>query len=398
MKLSNVKKSLPEIWFLFAFGVGAIQLLSLIFSYDPFLIERVLSLALSAGLLLVLFRSSQQFVFKRSKLTTACCLLLVLLFLLFKSSTTYPAPFASFLFLLIITLQYASWNGQMSNSQIRLNKRIFRYLLLVLSILFISQNKIWFQLGDRFVGFFGSPTTFATWLAALFLFCYFQSPSNTRSKNKEALICWIVVSFFVYTSGTRVNLIFMIIALALIFNPLTLTNKSRALIITINVILIFFVYPIYTFLSGYVESSVLAFRYSDGADTSFGLRSVLFSTVFENFINTGTRGILFGNGAESSRDLIKTLWGADLYPHNDILRIMYDFGVFFVTGFTCLIVYLGSRNTLAMLLTMLYVFSFLHNMIYSPFLIALIVTASTLSTKKYQNKHQLTLQNSVSHP
>lgn len=382
MNKSGFSNILAKSWVYIAILNGLLFLASRAANTDPFLSERAITTAVAAATYLILLLTTKPHIDLKgvllfTSLTTTC------IFVSIKSTIDFPAPAAFFFFVSIIALT-SSRLPHPTNPSSKSATICLLGLIPILLIMYISKGAYFFQQGNRFVGFFSSPTTFSSWLCCLLTLAY--SDNLSKAKNPSLLQLFIITTtaFLIYASGTRINIIIPIIILIHQFTNIGLNNhnsRRAALLITISLVL--FIYPIYEVSTQYIPTEIIAFRFSGGTDTSFGLRYALFSAVSEILYSSSIIELLWGHGAEASRKLIIEQWGVDLFPHNDAIRIIYDFGAIFAAAFILTIINLASRHPLSTVLCILYFISFMHNMIYSHYLIALIIYTSISKNPNY---------------
>ncbi len=134
-------------------------------------------------------------------------------------------------------------------------------------------------------------------------------------------------------------------------------------------------YPIYKLLNK--DSFITTMRYDDGKDPSFQLRYELFERVLLEYSELSGTQQLFGAGSERAREVILTNFKYDHMPHNDFVRILYDFGIIGAILFLSLFIKIGSRNEILFCLVTLYFLSFYHNMVFNLFIVSLIFLHTT---------------------
>lgn len=377
-----------RIWILFVFSIGIVSSLAFYLKFDPFLFERYFSFAIALFFWGVLF-TKKSVNFRVVKSWDIFCLMLFTCWVFLRIESDQLAPVGFFLFFLIIYFFQASLfslRDKFFLSFLSVSKNLYFLVCLVLLLMLVSGREEFYQLGDRFVGFFASPTTFATWMVALYIIS-FSDVVCGFAKQKRSLLLGFVAFFmlflFVYFSGTRVNLVFLLLLVTcFLFRGIFLHRRIRFLMLVLYAVAIFSIYPLYGLFAEYFSSELIAYRYESGVDASFGLRSILFSSVFGEVLESGIFGLFFGQGGESSRNLIVSIWGVDVLPHNDIVRILHDYGAIFCVAYVLFIARLGASNYISMLAALLYMTAFVHNMIYSHYLIVTLVVFSEVGIFK----------------
>jgi hypothetical protein len=379
MKVSSLRSAWPWVWVWFAVLAGMGTYLSRFVSFDPFLAERYLSILICVPFVAIL-ALRQGLIVRRSDVAILLAAMLTVL-VAASSNSNYPAPLGFFVFVLFLLFV----SQKLSPSYTRGHADHIRVVVLCILALLLLQWLIRapgsFQLGNRFVGFFQSPTTLSTWVTSLFVIsCGFSLEARTLRARSIYIATLVLAAFLVYASGTRTNLIFIaLLALSEFIRPALSKRSVRAVLIALAAVAIGFAYPIYGWLAENLPGGLLAYRYGSGVDASAGLRMALFDVVFDSYLDNSWRGLLFGNGAGSSRVVVQLAFGADLLPHNDIVRLLHDFGVVTLVMFMAGVTAVGSRTYISAILSLLYVASFLHNMVYSHYLTALIVLAAGAS-------------------
>ncbi len=299
-------------------------------------------------------------------------LLLILLVLLVSaanfSTVRYSIPilFATYSFFLFLYLTIIE-SGFILKSKI-----VRRYLViyLVMSVMFLFVNHAYMEVGERYIGFTGSPTTFSGLLVALFIL--FDTLSD--QKRWIRILVFLFVFLFVALSKTRLVMIFLIG-----YPFLTYFINKKALnkggVFMVFFLTLFFVYYLYGLVvEKYPE--IITLRYKDARDASFGLRYRLYEIVEENFISGNKWEILFGKGNEYSRNLIIEEIGLDIFPHNDFIRLINDWGVVGGGAFFVLLYRLSLKNITSLLIALLYIVLWYSNMIFNLYLFSILIISS----------------------
>lgn len=255
------------------------------------------------------------------------------------------------------------------------------YIMLGVSILFLFDQTRYTSLG-RYSGFAISPTTFTVFLDSIFIFYIF---SNSKQKNK--LIAFLLLLFFSLISETRLNTLFLLM-LPVLYYLLESSNTktTRSIILSGYIISLNLIYPLYNYYVQINDNNMFAQRYEHGTDSSFGLRYAMFTIVTDDISDSTIQEIFFGKGRGYARQLILEEYDIDLQPHNDFLRFLLDYGLFASFVFLTILFLLAIQNNLSTLISMLYFLAFYHNMIYSYYLISLVMIASIIYQKTLQEK------------
>lgn len=360
-------------WFFCFSSIYVFHSFSKIFSFDPFLAERLFSLAL-VGIVFFLFLWTA--LVNSISVSKGILMLFVYLFVMVFYSLSInkfglgPIFFLAYAGLIAVSVSTVQTEKVLVSNSVS----YFCFLFLVFHLFaFLSGLEVFFQQGDRFVGLFSSPTTFATWVLTLFVVSLISYDFDKPGKGKFLVAFnFALVFLLVFFSGTRTNL-FLVLFLGLYLLIGGLSSRGlRFFSLIMMVALVLLIYPAYSIFTLYVSGDYVAYRFEGGEDTSLGLRVALFNAVFYDLLDSDFLSLLFGHGVESSRYLIERQWGIDILPHNDALRLFYDFGVVFSFCFFGLVSLVAARTHLSFLIGVIYVFSFIHNMIYSHYLISAI--------------------------
>lgn len=255
------------------------------------------------------------------------------------------------------------------------------YIMLGISIVLLFDQTRYATLG-RYSGFAISPTTFTVFLDSIFIFYIFSN-----SKQKYKFIAFFLVLFFSLISETRLNTLFILMLPVLYYLLESINTKiTRSVILSGYIIGLNLIYPLYNYYIQSNDNNMFAQRYESGTDSSFGLRYAMFNIVTDDISNSTIQEIFVGKGRGYSRQLILGEYDIDLQPHNDFLRFLLDYGLFASFIFLTILFLLAIQNNLSTLISMLYFLAFYHNMIYSYYLISLVMIASILYQKHLQIK------------
>ena len=255
---------------------------------------------------------------------------------------------------------------------------IIMYIMLGLSIILLFDQTRYATLG-RYSGFAISPTTFTVFLDSMFIFYIFSN-----SKLNYKIIIFFLLLLFSLLSETRLNTLFLLMIPILYYLLENFNTKTtRSILLSGYIISLNLIYPLYNYYIQNNENNMFAQRYEAGTDSSFGLRYAMFNIVTDELADSTTQEILFGKGRGYARQLILEEYNIDLQPHNDFLRFLLDYGLFASFVFLTILFLLAIQNNLSTLVSMLYFLAFYHNMIYSYYLISLVMIASIM----YQNSN-----------
>ena len=303
---------------------------------------------------------------------------IMVIVLLNTNDLRYSKPLVFFIFVcsfyvLSLTLKFNVNNKLIQN---------FFVFLLLLSIIFLGNDERY--LDDRYCAFFISPTVYSVYTEAfLILFlCFSKSP-------RLKIGIFLIAGFFILLTKTRLNLFFYFTIPIMIYY-LDKFYKSKFKIVLIYIICLNLLYPIYSFIvkSELGKSSLVTSRYDDGRDASFGLRNYLNTFVYKEYISNSTPfQKIFGRGTEMSRKVMVDKMGQDILPHNDFIRFTLDFGLLCTLLYLIFLYRIAKSNYVSLLLFLLYLFSFYHNMIYDFFLVALIIYFSHVKKEIVMEKN-----------
>jgi hypothetical protein len=226
------------------------------------------------------------------------------------------------------------------------------------------------EIGNRFVGFTASPTTFSGILVVVFILV----DVTLKPLSRTRLILLFIVLLFVYLSKTRLILLFLIVYPFLVFF-IKKKAVSLGLVFLVVFTTLFFVYALYGWV---IERfpELVTLRYEDARDASFGLRYQMYKVVELDFYSGTIWEILFGKGNEYSRLLIIENMGKDFFPHNDFIRIINDWGIVGASAFFIFLYRISKKNITGLLVSLLYLILWYSNMIFNLFLISILIIAS----------------------
>lgn len=369
-------------WFSCFLLIYVIHASSKIFGFDAFLAEKILSFVFLFFCAFVFFErlKNDSVSFCKKRIFVFLCFCVMFFYLLFLNKFGYgPILFVFYSAIVSLFLSFSSM--KMCRGSGRLE--VFALIIMFLHVLaYFSGLNIFFQQGDRFVGLFSSPTTFATWIIMLFVVSSdFNDLRAGLVRRFLVLTSFISLLILVFLTGTRTNLLLVLFVGFYFFIGGVKSSRLRFYFTVSAVFFVFMVYPVYSIVSVYLSGDFVAYRYDGGEDASFELRVSLFNFIFERLVEVDFYNLLFGHGLEASRYLVLSKWGVDLLPHNDVLRLFYDFGIVFCLMFFGLLALLSSRGHLSFLATIIYIFSFVHNMVYSHYLISAILLLSVVDDK-----------------
>lgn len=370
-------------WLYFPFALASISILSTHHGlFDIFLAERIASLFAILFLAALAITSRLRLNLSNADAKDALSFLFLTTWVLAQTRTLQLAP--SFFFIFLTAFHFInSALYRKGNIEIHKNNFLPWIFHLTTAGLFIPATMgldFVHSLDTRLSGTFPSPTTFSSWIIVFFIitFCATSKykPSQLSNRISIAVAAGVTI-YFVLLSQTRTNFAATVVILLLLLAPkLYNTPRKRRLILIVYFFIVFLAYYIYQALTEGATSNPFADRYESGEDHSYGLRIALFYSIIESISSSGVSGLLLGLGSESSRNLIIEIWGADLLPHNDVIRTIHDYGLPFALAYFTLIINIASKTKESTLIGIIYITCLLHNMILSHYIIALIVLFS----------------------
>lgn len=303
-------------------------------------------------------------------------LILIQIFVVFNfNSVRYSMP----IFAIFCCLSLFVYLSMLESRTSFLNNKILSNFLLfycILSFLFLGLTHTHMVVGDRYMGFTGSPTTFSGIISSLFIL---WDLSRKRTFLKR-LFVYGVVLLFVFLSKTRLLIIFMILYPFLIF-----IIRARAMnyssVFVIVFIVLFFLYPIYDLVVQKFPQ-MITLRYQDARDASYGLRYNLYQIVSTDFFSGDFLQKLFGKGNEYSRLLVMENKGIDIFPHNDFIRLINDLGIAASSLFFVFLYRIARKNLITLMVSLIYIILFYSNMVFNLFLISILIISYFYDNKK----------------
>jgi O-antigen ligase len=224
--------------------------------------------------------------------------------------------------------------------------------------------------GERYKGFAMSPTHYSVYALCASVLVYKLVPLR-----RYLLIYLLSLLGLVFLSETRLSLlVFMLITSIFIFSE----HVKKYLKLYFVMMFLFFSlsYPIYGVIYQYTK--VVSLRYEGDADKSFDSRLLIQQVIFNEFSHSEEKDLLLGHGAEAARDKLIQSYGEDVMPHNDFIRIIYDYGILGFSFFVILLYLLSTKNIYTLSFSAIYLSSFYHNMAFSLYVIAMIIISGKL--------------------
>ena len=262
------------------------------------------------------------------------------------------------------------------NIKIQFDKKNYVYLFvwvyfLINLYLLINNSHFLVEENDnirRFNGLFLSSSVLGVMSICLYVFYLKISPTR---KYTEKVVLFLILFFVVYSTKSRIDL-FLMILMPIYFYTISnnkFNNQKNKIFMVILFFLLFF-YPIYNFIKLYYNAGI-----RDNSASSDNSRIIFSLKVFENLIESNYIQLLFGHGANKSLSLLDS---RDIMPHNDFLRIIYDYGIIFTVVFFKKIYYWFKKDRMISYIVLVYLTSFYHNMVFDLYIVTLIVCSKSV--------------------
>lgn len=283
----------------------------------------------------------------------------------FLKEITFPIIF--FMVLIVSIIGFNNLEGRLSGRMILFVAILY---LIVSVVAFASPGN--FILSGRFSGFTVSASIYSTFITAIYIVFHINCSLSIRRKAFIYFGFLLLILF----SETRLNLLLFLLLPLIIW--LSKQEKLKLLALLIFIVGLNLAYPLYNRI---VErpNVITTFRYADGRDASFELRYELFAKVWQQYSSLTFSEKLLGKGPEASRILIKNSFGDDHMPHQDFMRLLYDFGLLGMSIFIFFIIQQAITNEVSYSLAYLYFVSFFHNMVFNLFVVLLLILFASIS-------------------
>lgn len=247
--------------------------------------------------------------------------------------------------------------------------RFYPLVFIALSVISLFLPWAYIDNGERYKGFSLSPTHYSVYALCAVVFCL-QFINNNIIKVLYVLI----ISYFIYRSETRLALaVLALIFLFYYFKKISLMLRRVAAFVIIAAFSLS--YLIYSLITKY--TNFFTIRYSGGEDKSYEARTIIQGHVLDAWQNSSLEQYIFGHGAESARNMLIEIYGYDIMPHNDFLKLLYDFGFIGFAFFILAVYKYGKKNLMALSLLSIYISAFYHNMAYSFFAISMMIVLNS---------------------
>jgi O-antigen ligase len=348
---------------------------------EPFFITAPYFTFILAVLVFVILFSKKLFLNKWEIIQLVLLTLLIGVTIYNFSTVRYSLPILFAVYLLALQLFLSKYSSSVQYTDFPYFK-LYLFFYLGLSLFFILVPLTPAQRIFRFEGFLGSPTVYSAFLVLLYILA-----QSSFKKNRNKLLWYAIVFLFVFLSKTRLVLILMIV-LPLLYLAIDKWKFSLKKIFVMVFLVLVFLYPAYAVVIEYFPNLV-TIRYESGKDRSYNLRYYLYKITQEDFLKQETKEKLLGQGNEHSRLLVRKRLKADIYPHNDFIRILNDWGIIGFIIFALIIYRYSSRSKVALLVGIMYLIQFYSNLVFNMFLISILVAVATLSFRDEVTSKQI---------
>ena len=313
--------------------------------------------------MLLLLGNKENLRLRCSKLEFAFWLILFTIVIINTNSFRYSKPLFFLSYIFIINTLVSTRKIEIKSSHIYLHCAVFIFISVIM--LLQTSNYTW---DSRYFGFLVSPTIYSVYLDIAFILIYYL----VRKKSLRFSLFFVFLALSIFTK-TRINLL-VFFTLPIILHLIEHEILSKKKIVVVFICVLVFVYPLYQFLLEFeLPKQFLLGRYTDERDASFGFRYYLYLSSIDFLNQSSLTEFLFGHGSEAARLYILDLTDEDAFCHNDFLRLTIDFGIVFVSLFVFAIFKLCIKSSLSVLVGLVYLSSFYHNMVYDFYVISFLV-------------------------
>ena len=285
-----------------------------------------------------------------------------------------------FIFFLIVLISAIQPEIEIRKFHIYIRAIIIIYFLTSSILIFIPQYSMLFENETRYAGLWLSPTVCG--ILSLIYYITFLNFSSKKDIIMRVLLYFVLMMLLVIAKS-RINLFLGILIPGYFYfvSAKRLLLHKRKMFVLLIFTGIFF-YPIYEF------TKINNFEARQNADDSDRTRLAYSALLLKEFQSSTITCKIFGNKANSSLSLI----GDDsIKPHNDFLRVVYDYGVLFLLLYIFILYYYYQSSTYMSFIIVIYIFSFYHNMIFDFFLLVYLIFMRFMLKSNYQKtlKHDL---------
>lgn len=273
--------------------------------------------------------------------------------------------FIFFAFPLIISLHQE--NKILRNSIKIISKHLYYFFFLV-SIFYVFTS----DFSNRFSGFSSSSTTFSIYILSFFIMFIFTN------KPKYIYVHFFLTFSLIYLSQTRSVLLILIVSFG-VFLCKNYINKHLRKTSFLLIISLLLTLPIASFFSN--GFSFLNRYESNERDDSTYSRLFYYGNQIDALSKTTLSDFLYGHGVdENSKVGISHNTFNNISQHNDFFVLIYDYGAIFSLVFLYIILN-KVKSSFSLVMLLIYLTSFYHNMIYDYWLITLFYLSSFYNLK-----------------
>lgn len=338
-----------------------ILLLPSFFGYNPFFLTAPYFFLIFSFFIVLLIIKGKLRVFRLMNVIIGLIIIGIFNF----TSLRFSLPLFFLAYILILNFLASSFD-QLSIKHQPLEILFYFYILLSIPFLFFDSS--WDE-NQRFAGFISSPTVYSGFMVSLYILVV----RNWKIKSYKFILTYLIVFAIIYITKTRLLLIFMVIF------PLIKIIRDHAKWFSLKlgfffiVITMISVYPMYNKVVEFFPNLV-NIRYEEGSkDKSFGLRLYLHKRLWDDYKQGTLKEKVLGKGNEYSRNFVAGIFKFDIFPHNDFLRLLADWGIIGIGLFLFLLYKYGTSNEDSFYLCFVYIVLFYSNLIFNLFLISLII-------------------------
>jgi O-antigen ligase len=195
--------------------------------------------------------------------------------------------------------------------------RLFRYVAKIFFVIIL------FKTGIILTGKLPARTALAAEAMTGTIFCAYFAV-NYVFENKKDLFWWPVFASIPYIALTRTGMIAAGLSLPLTFAPMKIIKRLLvSFLIILTAIPLFYTERLQQkmFYSG---RGTIQQIHPDNPDFDTSGRSAMWEAMQDGISNRP----YWGHGANASETYLKTMFGSITHPHNDWLRLLYDYGYF----------------------------------------------------------------------
>jgi len=256
-----------------------------------------------------------------------------------------------------------------STSVFSLDKAYYKLISVVILFYFVLSFVLLFHggsyvfVGDqyRFRGLALSPTT--NGIIMLVFYVFFLNLSKSYFLK---VVVYFVMIIILFKGESRIDIVMgMMLPLYYFAANKKIYSFNKSYVFLLGFFFIAFMYPIYD----YVSFSELFPVLRENTDASDSTRLYYNMIMLDQISESGLVRFFLGNGLNSSLLLIGDY---KIKPHNDYLRLIYEFGFLFFVLFVYMVYDLYKRSGKYSYIVFVYLSSFFHNMVFDPLLFILV--------------------------